>query len=164
MLPYIFQGSFFSVTNILNLLLCQRKWKNDAHMAISDCNRARRIDTSSFKALFYMSEALLQVIWLISVIQLNLMIISINDSCQMGTLEFCPWLDCYGCFFYLSLKPSCLIFSFFNLNNGVWLSTEKSCSSSELDVLLDLLLFVSCLALGFNLFVLSYFLCLVKLK
>ncbi|RVW56057.1 hypothetical protein CK203_107425 [Vitis vinifera] len=42
-------------------LLLKRKWKNDAHMAIRDCNRARRIDTSSFKALFYMSEALLQL-------------------------------------------------------------------------------------------------------
>lgn len=42
-------------------LLLKRKWKNDAHMAIRDCNGARRIDTSSFKALFYMSEALLQL-------------------------------------------------------------------------------------------------------
>ena len=40
----------------------QRKWKNDVHMAIRDCNKARFIDVSSFKAHYYMSEALLQVL------------------------------------------------------------------------------------------------------
>ncbi|OVA01813.1 WD40 repeat [Macleaya cordata] len=42
-------------------LFLKRKWKNDVHMAIRDCNKARSIDTSSFKAHFYMSEALLQL-------------------------------------------------------------------------------------------------------
>ncbi|XP_011012679.1 PREDICTED: WD and tetratricopeptide repeats protein 1 isoform X2 [Populus euphratica] len=39
-------------------LLLKRKWKNDVHMAIRDCYNARRIDSSSFRALYYMSEAL----------------------------------------------------------------------------------------------------------
>jgi len=43
-------------------LFIQRDWKNDAHMAIRDCYAARKIDNSSYKALFYMSEALSQVI------------------------------------------------------------------------------------------------------
>ncbi|GMY06996.1 protein ALTERED SEED GERMINATION 2 isoform X1 [Fagus crenata] len=42
-------------------LLLQRKWKNDAHMAIRDCYNARRIDNSSFRAHDYMSEALSQL-------------------------------------------------------------------------------------------------------
>uniref|UniRef100_A0A2N9I9X6 Anaphase-promoting complex subunit 4 WD40 domain-containing protein n=1 Tax=Fagus sylvatica TaxID=28930 RepID=A0A2N9I9X6_FAGSY len=42
-------------------LLLQRKWKNDAHMAIRDCYNARRIDDSSFRAHYYMSEALSQL-------------------------------------------------------------------------------------------------------
>ncbi|KAG5065778.1 hypothetical protein JHK86_009509 [Glycine max] len=41
-------------------LLVKRKWKNDAHMAIRDCYAAREIDNSSYKALYYMSEALSQ--------------------------------------------------------------------------------------------------------
>lgn len=41
--------------------LIQRKWKNDAHIAIRDCYAAREIDNSSYKALYYMSEALSQV-------------------------------------------------------------------------------------------------------
>ncbi|XP_031392600.1 WD and tetratricopeptide repeats protein 1 isoform X2 [Punica granatum] len=42
-------------------LLLKRKWKNDAHMAIRDCYNARRIDNSSFRPLYYMSEALSQL-------------------------------------------------------------------------------------------------------
>ncbi|XP_057974585.1 protein ALTERED SEED GERMINATION 2 isoform X2 [Malania oleifera] len=42
-------------------LFLKRKWKNDVHMAIRDCNRARRINTYSFKALYHMAEALLQL-------------------------------------------------------------------------------------------------------
>nr|XP_029121469.1 WD and tetratricopeptide repeats protein 1 isoform X3 [Elaeis guineensis] len=42
-------------------LLLKRKWKNDVHMAIRDCNKAQLIDASSFKAYYYMSEALLQL-------------------------------------------------------------------------------------------------------
>ncbi|XP_027903176.1 WD and tetratricopeptide repeats protein 1 isoform X2 [Vigna unguiculata] len=42
-------------------LLIKRDWKNDAHMAIRDCYAARKIDNSSYKALFYMSEALSQL-------------------------------------------------------------------------------------------------------
>ncbi|XP_015571581.1 protein ALTERED SEED GERMINATION 2 isoform X4 [Ricinus communis] len=42
-------------------LLLKRKWKNDVHMAIRDCYNARRIDSSSFRALYYMSEALSQL-------------------------------------------------------------------------------------------------------
>ncbi|XP_026456789.1 WD and tetratricopeptide repeats protein 1-like [Papaver somniferum] len=42
-------------------LLLKRKWKNDIHMAVRDCNKARSIDPLSFKAHFYMSEALLQL-------------------------------------------------------------------------------------------------------
>jgi len=45
-------------------LFIQREWKNDAHMAIRDCYAARKIDNSSYKALYYMSEALSQVILL----------------------------------------------------------------------------------------------------
>lgn len=39
----------------------QRKWKNDAYVAIRDCNSARLLDASSFRAHFHMAEALLQV-------------------------------------------------------------------------------------------------------
>lgn len=39
----------------------QRKWKNDAHMAVRDCHRARKIDSSSSRALSCMAEALSQV-------------------------------------------------------------------------------------------------------
>ncbi|KAJ9166500.1 hypothetical protein P3X46_021247 [Hevea brasiliensis] len=39
-------------------LLLKRKWKNDVQMAIRDCYSAYRIDGSSFRALYYMSEAL----------------------------------------------------------------------------------------------------------
>ncbi|CAK8568218.1 unnamed protein product [Lathyrus sativus] len=42
-------------------LLLKRKWKNDAHMAIRDCHAARKIDKSSYKPLYYMSEALSQL-------------------------------------------------------------------------------------------------------
>ncbi|KAL6180033.1 hypothetical protein ACLB2K_046702 [Fragaria x ananassa] len=42
-------------------LLLKRKWKNDAHMAIRDCYNARKIDSSSFRAHYYMSEALSQL-------------------------------------------------------------------------------------------------------
>ncbi|XP_059631266.1 protein ALTERED SEED GERMINATION 2 isoform X2 [Cornus florida] len=42
-------------------LLLKRKWKNDAHMAIRDCHRARRIDSSSVRALLIQSEALSQL-------------------------------------------------------------------------------------------------------
>ncbi|CAH2073149.1 unnamed protein product [Thlaspi arvense] len=42
-------------------LLLKRKWKNDAQMAVRDCQYARRIDASSFKAHYYMSEALQQL-------------------------------------------------------------------------------------------------------
>lgn len=52
----------FVCLNFLCLFLCQRKWKNDANMAVRDCYNARRIDSSSFRAHNYMSEALSQVI------------------------------------------------------------------------------------------------------
>ncbi|CAL0327345.1 unnamed protein product [Lupinus luteus] len=39
----------------------KRKWKNDAYMAIRDCYAARKIDNSSYKPLYYMSEALSQL-------------------------------------------------------------------------------------------------------
>ncbi|KAG1334616.1 WD and tetratricopeptide repeats protein 1 [Cocos nucifera] len=42
-------------------LLLKRKWKNDVHMAIRDCNKAQFIDVSSFRVHYYMSEALLQL-------------------------------------------------------------------------------------------------------
>ncbi|PSS31598.1 WD and tetratricopeptide repeats protein [Actinidia chinensis var. chinensis] len=42
-------------------LLLKRKWKNDAYMALRDCCRARRIDSSSFRALHIQSKALLQL-------------------------------------------------------------------------------------------------------
>ncbi|GAB4844926.1 Protein ALTERED SEED GERMINATION 2 [Ancistrocladus abbreviatus] len=42
-------------------LLLKRKWKNDAQMAIKDLNQARRIDSSSFRAIYFMSEALMQL-------------------------------------------------------------------------------------------------------
>ncbi|XP_017645924.1 protein ALTERED SEED GERMINATION 2-like [Gossypium arboreum] len=42
-------------------LLLQRKWKNDAHMAVRDCHDARRIDNSSFRAHYCMAEALEQL-------------------------------------------------------------------------------------------------------
>ncbi|XP_050377111.1 protein ALTERED SEED GERMINATION 2 isoform X2 [Argentina anserina] len=42
-------------------LLLKRKWKNDAYMAIRDCYNARKIDSSSFRAHYYMSEALSQL-------------------------------------------------------------------------------------------------------
>ncbi|KAL3514246.1 hypothetical protein ACH5RR_026963 [Cinchona calisaya] len=42
-------------------LLLKRKWKNDVHMAIRDCYRARKINSSSVRALLCMSEALLQL-------------------------------------------------------------------------------------------------------
>ncbi|KAL2340008.1 hypothetical protein Fmac_007948 [Flemingia macrophylla] len=42
-------------------LLIKRKWKNDAHMAIRDCDAARKLDNSSYKPLYYMSEALSQL-------------------------------------------------------------------------------------------------------
>ncbi|KAL5714321.1 Protein ALTERED SEED GERMINATION 2 [Ranunculus cassubicifolius] len=42
-------------------LLLKRKWKNDVHMAIRDCNKARTISTSSFYGHYHMSEALLQL-------------------------------------------------------------------------------------------------------
>ncbi|GLT93742.1 hypothetical protein SLE2022_115180 [Rubroshorea leprosula] len=42
-------------------LLLKRNWKNDAHMAIRDCYNAQRIDGSSIRAHYYMSEALEQL-------------------------------------------------------------------------------------------------------
>ncbi|KAJ1424805.1 WD40/YVTN repeat-like-containing domain superfamily [Sesbania bispinosa] len=42
-------------------LLLKRKWKNDAYMALRDSYAARKIDNSSYKALYYMSEALSQL-------------------------------------------------------------------------------------------------------
>ncbi|KAK7362083.1 hypothetical protein VNO77_04183 [Canavalia gladiata] len=40
---------------------CNEEVKSDAHMAIRDCYAARKIDNSSHKALYYMSEALSQL-------------------------------------------------------------------------------------------------------
>ncbi|XP_057533698.1 protein ALTERED SEED GERMINATION 2 isoform X2 [Amaranthus tricolor] len=42
-------------------LLLKRKWKNDTHMAIRDLSQARKINLSSFKVYFCMSEALSQL-------------------------------------------------------------------------------------------------------
>ncbi|KAK1263617.1 hypothetical protein QJS04_geneDACA011951 [Acorus gramineus] len=42
-------------------LFLKRKWKNDVHMAIRDCNKARKINPLSFRAHYYMSEALAQL-------------------------------------------------------------------------------------------------------
>lgn len=42
-------------------LLLKRKWKNDTHMALRDCNKAREINPSSHRALLCMSEALYQL-------------------------------------------------------------------------------------------------------
>ncbi|CAH9129903.1 unnamed protein product [Cuscuta epithymum] len=42
-------------------LLLKRKWKNDVHMAIRDCHKARKIDPTSFGALVLTAEALLQL-------------------------------------------------------------------------------------------------------
>ncbi|KAF5955347.1 hypothetical protein HYC85_008203 [Camellia sinensis] len=42
-------------------LFLKRKWKNDAYMALRDCHRARRINSSSFRAFHIQSEALLQL-------------------------------------------------------------------------------------------------------
>ncbi|XP_052191448.1 protein ALTERED SEED GERMINATION 2 [Diospyros lotus] len=42
-------------------LLLKRKWKNDAYIAIRDCHRARRINSSSYRALHIQSEALAQL-------------------------------------------------------------------------------------------------------
>ncbi|KAL2242212.1 UNVERIFIED_CONTAM: hypothetical protein Sindi_0339200 [Sesamum indicum] len=39
-------------------LLLKRMWKSDAHMAIRDCQRARKINPSSTRALICMAEAL----------------------------------------------------------------------------------------------------------
>ncbi|KAG9450778.1 hypothetical protein H6P81_010743 [Aristolochia fimbriata] len=46
---------------IRSALLLKRKWKNDVHMAIRDCHKARRIDPSSYRAYFCMAEALLEL-------------------------------------------------------------------------------------------------------
>ncbi|KAL8162383.1 hypothetical protein V2J09_013872 [Rumex salicifolius] len=42
-------------------LLLKRKWKNDAHMAVRDLNEARKVDSSSFRVLYCMSEALVEL-------------------------------------------------------------------------------------------------------
>uniref|UniRef100_A0A7N0UM05 WD and tetratricopeptide repeats protein 1 n=1 Tax=Kalanchoe fedtschenkoi TaxID=63787 RepID=A0A7N0UM05_KALFE len=42
-------------------LFLKRKWKNDVHMAVRDCIRARTLNSSSYKAFLIMSEALLQL-------------------------------------------------------------------------------------------------------
>lgn len=42
-------------------LLLKRKWKNDPYMAIRDCNQARRINSSSYKALHLQAESLFQL-------------------------------------------------------------------------------------------------------
>ncbi|GMH00218.1 hypothetical protein Nepgr_002057 [Nepenthes gracilis] len=42
-------------------LLLKRQWKNDADMALRDLYQARGINASSFRALYYTSEALLQL-------------------------------------------------------------------------------------------------------
>ncbi|KAL8159238.1 LOW QUALITY PROTEIN: hypothetical protein V2J09_000775 [Rumex salicifolius] len=41
-------------------LFLKRKWKNDAHMAVRDLKQALKIDYSSYRALYYMSEALVE--------------------------------------------------------------------------------------------------------
>ncbi|GAA0158460.1 ubiquitin-protein ligase [Lithospermum erythrorhizon] len=43
------------------VLLLKRKWRNDAHMALRDCKKARTINPSSHRALLCMSEALCQL-------------------------------------------------------------------------------------------------------
>lgn len=42
-------------------ILLKRKWKNDAHMAIRDCHRARKLNSSSFRPLLLIADALSQV-------------------------------------------------------------------------------------------------------
>lgn len=42
-------------------LFLKRRWKNDVHMAIRDCNKAYKLNPSSFKAYYHMSEALTQL-------------------------------------------------------------------------------------------------------
>ncbi|XP_060199008.1 protein ALTERED SEED GERMINATION 2 isoform X1 [Lycium barbarum] len=42
-------------------ILLKRKWKNDAHMAIRDCHRARKLNSSSFRPLLLIADALSQL-------------------------------------------------------------------------------------------------------
>ncbi|XP_068641447.1 protein ALTERED SEED GERMINATION 2-like isoform X2 [Aristolochia californica] len=42
-------------------LFLKRKWKNDVHMAIRDCSKARSKDPSSYRAYFCLAEALLEL-------------------------------------------------------------------------------------------------------
>ncbi|TMW89482.1 hypothetical protein EJD97_017119 [Solanum chilense] len=42
-------------------ILLKRKWKNDAHMAIRDCHRARKLNSSSFRPLILIADALSQL-------------------------------------------------------------------------------------------------------
>ncbi|KAK4352344.1 hypothetical protein RND71_027862 [Anisodus tanguticus] len=42
-------------------ILLKRKWKNDAHMAIRDCDRARKLNSSSFRPLLLIADALSQL-------------------------------------------------------------------------------------------------------
>lgn len=56
------------------VLISQRNWKNDSHMAVRDLNQARKIKSSSFKAHFCMSEALSQVrFWSLCYLLLSLL-------------------------------------------------------------------------------------------
>ncbi|KAG5018880.1 hypothetical protein JHK87_014735 [Glycine soja] len=64
-------------------LLVKRKWKNDAHMAIRDCYAARIIDNSSYKAVYYMSEALSQMVLPAS----RCRVPAKEDACELHALE-----------------------------------------------------------------------------
>ncbi|KAJ3673715.1 hypothetical protein LUZ60_005707 [Juncus effusus] len=65
----VLDGKYYDSDPLLRLdcfciraaLFLKRKWKNDVYMAIRDCNNARVLDGSSFKANYYMAEALLQL-------------------------------------------------------------------------------------------------------
>ncbi|XP_019174931.1 PREDICTED: WD and tetratricopeptide repeats protein 1-like isoform X4 [Ipomoea nil] len=54
-------GIFLNGSSLRSQATAKRKWKNDAHMAIRDCHKARKINSTSFGALLLIAEALLQL-------------------------------------------------------------------------------------------------------
>lgn len=69
------------------LLFSQRKWKNDAHMAIRDCYNARKIDSSSFRAHYYMSEALSQVILYCNLYDVGQSSLAVTKCCTVPVTD-----------------------------------------------------------------------------
>lgn len=110
----------------------QRKWKNDAHMAIRDCHRARKLNSSSFRPLILIADALSQVCYSMFVRALWLKFL-VHRLDRLGTIQvgFRAHHPFHGCgpfshmVFLTQFDLPSLRFIFAKVSIGVSIVSEK---------------------------------------